>query len=72
MTTEQTLTLCEALPAEMARVRDELIPAYMAVPNGSYAVSMMRADLNYAARTSAEGDVVGMIQAYTRLKEYNL
>lgn len=64
------LSLAEALPLEMARVRDICIPNYLSIgPNGAFAVAMMRAELDAAARAIASGDVVKMIQAYKELKE---
>ena len=53
---EKTDTLGDALPREMARVR-ELIPLYDAVPMGYLAAGMMRQSLDVAARALAEGDV---------------
>lgn len=66
-------TVGEALPKEMARVRDEIMPAYIEIgASGSFALSIMRADLDYAARCLAEQDVVGMIQALQKLREYSI
>lgn len=66
-------TLGDALPREMARVRDVLMPEYLAVgPAGSLAVAMMRRDLDLAAKAMIEGDIVAMIQVYESLKEYQL
>lgn len=63
-------TLGDALPKEIARVRDELIPQYLSIgPAGMFAVTMMRADLDRAAKAMAAGDVVEMIRAYESLKE---
>lgn len=65
-------TLGEALPVEMARVRDEVMPAYIAIgPAGAFALAMMRADLDSAAKALAEGDVITMVRAYNSLKGYN-
>lgn len=65
-------SLGEALPKEMARVRDEVMPAYIAIgPPGIFALTMMRADLDLAAKALAEGDVVAMIRVYESLKGYN-
>lgn len=62
-------TLGEALPREMARVRDEIMPAYLAIgPAGEPALFLMRMELNAAARSMAEGDVIGMARAYEALK----
>jgi hypothetical protein len=64
-------TLGEALPREMARVRDVVMPTYMAIgPAGGFALAFMRNDLDRAAKALAEGDVVAMIDAYSRLKDY--
>ena len=53
-----------ALPKEMARVRDEIIPMYIEIgPPGRMALMMMRASLDSAAKALAEGDVVAMIRA---------
>lgn len=62
-------TLGDALPAEMARVRDKVIPRYLEIgPAGSFAVTWMRRALDDAARAMAEGDGVGMMRAYEELK----
>ena len=64
-------TLGEALPREMARVRDVLMPKYIASgPAGAFALALMRNDLDKAAKALAEGDVVAMIEVYSSLKEY--
>lgn len=66
-----TESLGEALPREMARVRDKVMPAYMEIgPAGGFALAMMRADLGLAAKALAEGDIAAMIVAYNNLKEY--
>lgn len=65
-------TLGEALPKEMARVRDEVMPAYQEIGHaGSYALTMMRHDLDAAAKALAEGDVVKMMKCYEALKGYS-
>lgn len=64
-------SLGTALPAEMARVR-EIIPIYDSVPMGFIAASMMRADLDRAAKALAEGDVIEMLRVYESLKGYAL
>jgi hypothetical protein len=64
-------SLGDALPREMARVRDVLMPRYQSIgPTGNFALTMMRADLDHAAKAIAEGDVVGMFRAYQALKSY--
>lgn len=68
---EQSANLAEALPREMARVRDELMPAYLAIgPAGAFALSLMRRDLDRAAKAMLEGDTVEMIRVYQSLKEF--
>lgn len=65
-------TLGEDLPKEMARVRDEVMPAYQEIgPAGAFALSFMRADLDAAAKAMAEGDLPAMIAAYRKLKDYS-
>lgn len=63
----------EDLPKEMARVRDEVLPVYVSVgPPGLFAATMMRRDLDLAAKAMIEGDTVGMLCAYESLKGYEL
>lgn len=64
-------TLGEALPAEMTRVRDELIPMYLSIgPMGGPAVFLMRMALHKAQKALADGDVVAMMRAYEELKDF--
>lgn len=71
MASDEVDTLGDALPREMARVRDEVMPAYLAVGQaGVFALAMMRADLDAAAKAMMEGDVVAMIRVYQLLKGY--
>ena len=66
-------SLGTALPAEMTRVRDEVLPAYLEIgPAGAFAATLIRADLDAAAKAMAEGDVVAMLRAYESLKGTNL
>lgn len=67
-------TLGRALPLEMARVRDKLLPVYDALPGGvgKPAATMMRADLDNAARALAEGDLPAMVRAFNSLKGFKL
>ncbi len=58
------------MPKEMARVRDELLPTYDAIPTGVFAATMMRADLDRAACAMIEGGTVEMIRVYKALKAY--
>lgn len=73
-TRSDSKSLADALPEEMARVRDELLPVYDALPGGVgfFAATMMRADLDRAAKALAEGDVVEMIAVYQSLKGFKL
>ena len=65
-----TETVGEALPKEMARVRD-LIPRYESIgPAGGFAVAMMKSDLDRAAEAMAEGDTVEMIRVLAKLRDY--
>jgi hypothetical protein len=69
----QPMSLGEALPKEMARVRDEILPEYVALGfRGQFAAAFMRADLDAAAKALAEGDTVRMMQVYESLKGYHL
>lgn len=64
-------SLGEALPREMARVRDELIPMYQSIgPAGSFGIIFMRKALDEAAKALAEQDVVAMIRVYQELKDF--
>jgi len=66
-------TLGEALPKEMARVRDEVMPIYQEIGReGLPALTMMRLELDAAAKALAEGDVVAMLCAYESLKGFEL
>jgi hypothetical protein len=56
----------------MARVRDEVMPAYIEIgPAGAFALALMRRDLDEAARALAEGDAVACLRAYDALKGYS-
>jgi len=71
---EQTrsYTLGEALPMEMARVRDQVMPAYIAIgPPGAFALAMMRAELDAATKAIMEGDTVAMLRHYESLQGYD-
>lgn len=70
--TDEPRSLGEALPKEMARVRDEVMPAYHAIGSaGAFALSMMRRDLDLAAKAMAEGDAVAMLRVYESLRGYS-
>jgi hypothetical protein len=64
-------TLGEALPKEIARVRDQVMPAYISIgPPGAFALAMMRQSMDAASKAMIEGDTVAMIRAYEDLKGY--
>ncbi len=66
-------TLGDELPRQIARVRDELIPAYLECgPGGEFAVALMRADLDRASKAMIEGDIVAMVRICKKLKEWQL
>jgi hypothetical protein len=65
-------SLGTALPAEMTRVRDEVLTVYDTIPTGILAAHLMRVDLDAAAKALAEGDVVEMIRVYQELKGWQL
>ena len=66
-------SLGTALPAEMARVRDEVLPEYVKIGQpGALAVMFIRRDLDAAAQAMAEGDVVAMLRAYEALRGTSL
>lgn len=69
-------TLGDALPREMARVRDEVLPQFLSLrgmPNVIVEpqIAMIRAELDRATRALAEGDVVTMLLCYESLKGYS-
>ena len=73
MEREAVESLGTALPKEMARVRDKVMPAYMEIgAPGLLAVTIIRRELDAATRALAEGDVVAMIRLYESLKGYKL
>jgi hypothetical protein len=65
-------TLGHALPREMTRVRDHVMPRYIEIgPPGTFALTMMRLSLDEAARALAERDVAAMIRVYLDLESYD-
>jgi hypothetical protein len=71
--TDEQESLGTALPKEMARVRDVVMPVYREIgAAGAMALTMMRMDLDAAAKALAEGNVIAMIHAYESLKGYEL
>ena len=70
----ESVSLAEALPLEQKRVR-ELVKLYrdpMLKGNGEFAARLMEECLALAEKSSAEGDIAGMITAYHELKEYKV
>ncbi len=63
-------SLGEQLPKEIARVRDEVLPAYLEIGvAGQFGAAMIRQSLDAASKAMIEGDVIAMIQAYKELQE---
>ncbi len=61
-------TLGDALPKEMARVR-EVLGHYKEIgPAGAFGAAMIEQDLRAADKAVMSGDVVAMLQAYETLK----
>ena len=66
------VSLGEALPKEIARVRDQVMPAYLEIgAPGLFALTMMRRDLDAASKAMMESDVVAMLRCYEALKGYD-
>ncbi len=66
-------TLGDELPKEIARVRDEVLPEYVALgQSGAFTATLMRKDLNEASRAMIESDLPAMIRIYESLKEWQL
>ena len=65
------MTLGETLPFEIARVRDTVLPVYLALGDpGKFAVTLMRQALDRASRAMIEGDTLAMMGAYQALKGF--
>lgn len=66
-------TLADALQSEIARVRDEVMPAYLEIgPAGAFALAGMRADLDRATKALAEGDGTECLRVFRSLQEWKL
>lgn len=66
-------TLGDALPREIARVRDEVLPAYIEIGMpGMFAATLMRNALDAASKAMIEGDTVAMLRVYEELKWFKL
>jgi len=67
------VTLGESLPLEIARVRDTVLPEYLALGDpGQFAVALMRHALNLASTAMIEGDTCAMIKVHEALKGMQL
>ena len=67
------MTMGDALPKEIARVRDDVLPVYLEIGMaGIPAATLMRASLDRASEAMISGDVVAMIRVYEDLKGYQL
>ena len=72
MSETEVKSLGSELPVEIARVRDEVLPAYLEIGQpGAFAAACMRADLDAASKAMISGDVVAMIKVYESLKGYH-
>ena len=61
-------SLGDALPREMARVRDTVLAVYLTLgPGGAPAAMLMRRDLGAAERALEDGDVEEMSRVYRSL-----
>jgi hypothetical protein len=73
MSDQTTDTAGDALPREMARVRDVVMPAYQEIgAPGAFALALMRQDLDRAARAMVAGDVALMVGALQELRGWKL
>lgn len=64
--------LMDGLLSEMNRVRDIIKEYEHPSLNGAgqFAASFMKMDILMAEKSISEGDVIKMLQAYSKLKEY--
>lgn len=71
-TNQEPRNLAEALMAEIRRVRDEVLPAYLEIgPAGAFAVAGMRGDLDAATRALAEQDAVSCLRLLGELQGWH-
>lgn len=69
---QKPTTVGDALLAEITRVRDQVLPAYLEIGEpGAFARMMMRADMDDATRALAEGDAVACIRLLESLRGYS-
>lgn len=67
------MNLLEGTLKEIDRVQ-EIVKEYESLPNGAgnFAAHFMRIDIKQAKESITENDVVKMLVAYKKLKEYEL
>lgn len=66
------MNLTEALPKEIARVRETVLPVYERITGTHLAVWMMRADIDLAEKAMASNDAKDMQHAYEALQGWVL
>ena len=71
------MTLAEALPEQIRRVREDVLPSYEAlrgIPNVMVgpAIAMMNHAINEATKAAASGDVILMLQWHEELKGFDV
>lgn len=60
----------EALPREIKRIRETVIPAYESIgPAGMFGLAFIRQSLTRAEDALSSGDVIAIVRAYADLKE---
>ena len=67
--TDQTKSLAQALPEEMARVRVVLGHYKEIGPAGMFGAAFIEQDLREADQAVMSGDIVRIIQSYKKLQE---
>jgi hypothetical protein len=71
MSAEHT-TVADALIAELARVRDHVMPSYLKIGEpGRFALMLMRQAMDAATRALAEQDALGCIRSLDELKGFH-
>lgn len=71
MTDKEYKTLGTELPAEITRVRDQIMPNYILIgKSGEPALIMMRTAMDEAIKALAEGDMISMLEWYEQLKGF--
>lgn len=72
-TTQEPTNLADALVWQIKRV-SEIRDEYLAIPGGAgmLAAELMRFDINNAIKAQSSGNILAMMPAYEKLKEYEL